>query len=699
MKRIVDQEVMRDDGRLALAKIRDMEQSARPPKAFRVERIESGIRVTVVDRGHKFGGGRTGAVRYDVYWAADVDVSSQDGILAGFARAKLVDTIAAPRREDAEASVLIDDPAFREGYFFVVGVSADGEASEPTAPQRIVEGGSKAGVVTHFQVSESGEEHNGVVFSALSISAVAPIPLEDFDGIQIVFRDYPDVNGYSSGSLIQYRGGAGGPIQTKLLLPASIRVGLGTITVTNGDTLVTGSGSAFMSQCNANDYLEIGSTRVQIASVQSDTQLTLVAGGWTGSSVAAFSEYRLIGTVRMYAMSVARDGSKMATLDDCPYVDVLMDGLLSAPNAPTLSAYAIGNAIRLEWSQIVGTEVAKYHLFRGTGAGVAFASCSEIATFAHDGTTIATATHRFDDSDFTIYQREQGQTFTYYCVAENVRRERSAASAAVEASCRLDGNDTTTVGRRTEKNLLYNANLRGTSAAQVLTTDTVQNEDMPFNVVPTPAHGHYPWEGGSTSTDKPLHQNGCEIILPNQGVGGHAYIDQRIDAWDNATVKNRRIDDSSYYCFSVYAYSTGGTPAAGSTLNLWIPQYDSAGVQTGEMYVRTRLSDDTFDESTDTVYEHPAEEILDSDVVRVYATFKPNASVTCDYIKPRILLQGDTVGVNVIILRAMLSVGTDLSVWTPELVTVDQGWSPRSGGPTFVDDGDDLGLRPGILNP
>lgn len=64
----------------------------------------------------------------------------------------------------------------------------------------------------------------------------------------------------------------------------------GTITVANGATAVTGSGTAFASQVKAGDMLVAAGLTAVVASVESNTGLTLVKG-WPGTSLSADADY------------------------------------------------------------------------------------------------------------------------------------------------------------------------------------------------------------------------------------------------------------------------------------------------------------------------------------------------------------------------------------------------------------------------
>ncbi len=67
--------------------------------------------------------------------------------------------------------------------------------------------------------------------------------------------------------------------------------GPGTVTLTNGSNIVTGSGTSFPSLFAANDQIEINSTRYRIQAVNSTTQITLV-NTFTGTTASGLTYRR-----------------------------------------------------------------------------------------------------------------------------------------------------------------------------------------------------------------------------------------------------------------------------------------------------------------------------------------------------------------------------------------------------------------------
>lgn len=663
----------------------------KPPSRFLVEGTDAGVRCTVINDGPQ--GRLNGAVRYDVYWSKEVDTTTVAGKAAGFARAVcLAPSIPATQVEGSPSSALYNDPSYRTGYFFCCGVDAHGRRSEPSEPAQATEG-TGAGLlpdnVRHLQISESGETANDTVFSALSVTCMPPVDTSNFGGVQIYLKDYLRVGDVQEGYFHQWLGGG---INFKVLYPIARRKGSAAVAVTNGSPTITGTGLLALFQ--ANDLFEAMGVRGTVQSV-TDTAITLTAN-WAGPTNASLTEYAAIGYVTIFAVSLSKTRGRRSDITGCPSKAMLMDGELSAPNAPVLSVSNIGNRIRLEWDQVAGTNIKRYFIYRTEGIepDISFADATQIGQpVDHDSGSLNASTRRhFEDSDFTIYQREHGIEFTYYAVTENVRGERSAPSAGVEGIPRLDSGDDTTVGRRTEKNLFWNGHIMGTNAGQVLSGDTNQDVGMGGGA---PTSGHYRWVGGNSGgVDLPGHQYDTEVILPFQGAGQSCYIEQRIDAWASAITATTqpRIDKNSYYVFSIYAYASGGTP--NGTLNLWIDQFTSGGVPAGRMLLRERLSDDTFGE-TEVALVYAANQLADNDVVRIYGVFKPNPGAgTIAYIVPRITFADGTNGVNIIVLRAMFSLGTEPSIWTPELMTSTIRFPPPGGGtPDFRDDHEDGGHK------
>jgi hypothetical protein len=655
------------------------------PKGFRVEKTGKGVRVTIIDRDHEdIETSGTSALSYHVHWAETVEMTSAQGIENGFKRSTLLaPTIPAPGRADAEATAEFTDAKFATGYFYVTGVDKDGRRSDPSYPVRVGSGtgGSVPEDVRHFQVSESGEVHNGTTLSAVSYSFQYERTRNLPDRVQFWFENYPNLNELSAGESVQQIAGSGGTQTGKLLLPVARRTGAGTIGILG--TAVSGVGTNFRTIAAAGDYLEAFGVRALISSVDSATTLTL-SGAWSGPSVAAHGDWVIIGSVTMYAVSIGQNGERRDDVTGAPSATVVLDGELSAPNAPTFTATPLGNAIRIEVTPSYGTELARVLVYRGTGSGVAFASCTPIHTFEADHSN-STGTLQWDDTDFTVYQREQGQTFSYFVQAVNVRDQPSAASSRVEASCRLDtGTDTGPQdnGRQVAKNLLYNAMFSGTASGSVDPTDTAQDDRMGF----VPPAGFTYWDGDvSGSGQAPGHQSATEVILAMTAMNdtGGSWVFQEIDAWDHATPGH--IPKGKLLNFQVKVRTSGGAP--NGTFYLDILQYNGAS-HVSEGRLRERLSDDeytTVDGAGGTTQGDDFLAVAGSDIVTdyqlVHGTFYLDPAVTTTKIMPRIIYSVTSWnGVNVIITEPMLSIAETPPYWTADMVDPDITYGPPSGG-------------------
>jgi hypothetical protein len=662
------------------------------PKNWFLDTKGNGIVVRVVNRGTLgTDSAISGAVRYDVHWAETVDTTTSDGIEAGFRRSKVIATVPALDIEDMESeSGVIDDETYQSGYFYVVARSAENDRSVIGQPKRLsnqILSTSIPGAVEHFQVTESGEMHNGTVWSALSVSFRAPRPLAGFAGVQLVLEHYPGLNDPPTYWVSKrYSGLGGGAGQFKELAQVCRRIGTGTISVTIGATGITGVGTAFTQQMRAGDYLEIGGTRAQIASVTDDDTATLSAN-WAGNrSYAAFASWEVIGLVRVYARSLSDGDVGAADLSTLPYVDVLMDGGLSAPNAPTITGTSRGNATVITWEQVVGTQIKGYRVYRGGAAGTAFVDCEAVGWVDQTkDVTAAASLLEWTDTNFTLYQREQNQVFAYYVVTVNERDDVSAPSTGVNVAARLDtGSDTGPQdnARQVPKNLLYNAMFSGTAAGSVDPTDTAQDDRMGF----VPPTGFTYWDGDvSGSGQAPGHQSATEVILAMTALNdtGGSWVFQEIDAWDHATPGH--IPKGKLLNFQVKVRTSGGAP--NGTFYLDILQYNGAS-HVSEGRLRERLSNDeytTVDGAGGSTQGDDFLAVAGSDIVTdyqmVHGTFYLDPAVTTTKIMPRIIYSVTSWnGVNVIITEPMLSIAETPPYWTAEMVDPTITYGPPSGG-------------------
>jgi hypothetical protein len=688
------------------------------PKSVTIEETGNGVRVSVVARAR---GPIDGTTRFDIHWVADCDPSTTTGIDRIVGASIVVDNIPNPAKEDALGEKTVSDGKYRNGWFFITAVNAVGERSGPSQPQEVGEAVHDRSVpdpVQHFTGSESGEQHNGMTFSACSFAYNAPNPLGGFHGLQLVAKDYPTIGEYTALDEEEFNGLGGGRAAFKKQLQVCRRPGLGTVTATAGSPTVTFGGSEnALIQVQAGDFIEILGVRGEIQSVDSATQVTLTAN-WGGQTVAGFASYVFLGKVRFYARSVSAGGGYEEDLTKLPYVDLVLDGELSAPNAPTLVVESAGNIIRAFVTLPPGTEIAEAVLFRGTGAGVAFASCDPIKTWPADQIR-PTATLDYEDTDFSAYEKENGQTFTYYAVAKNVRGEPSAPSAAAQASCRLnttkDGDNP--VGKLGLKNLLYNGFIAGTAGNAVRANDVSQDAYMfsdaanlpgvPYNAVYAPGIaqangtgrfiGHTRWEMGDAGTGAALpvvvFQNGTEVRFSPAGAGKFWAMYQGIEAWDQntGTARANKIKRGGIFVLSAYFRAAGG-PAPNGEMRFFIEQYNNGGAKLGNAKRRYRDNTDALLWSSADYTISCAD--LGLDWQRFYAVFQGDTTLALTRQFHVNIAWADGTQGNVDCCQVMLNEGEEVGVFTADMDTSYIGWPMNPANPpTGIGDG--LGLRNG----
>ena len=677
------------------------------PKSVIIDDTGNGVRVQITARGR---GPIDGTVRFDVHYVADCDDSTTNGLARIVGASTVVDNIPNPIKEDALGETLVSDGKYRDGWFFITAVNAAGDRSEPSQPRQVgaaVHDRSVPTDVQHFRGSESGEQHNGMTFSACAFSYQAPNPLAGFDSLQLVAIDYPTRGEVTALDPEEYRGLGGGAASFKKLLQVCRRPGLGTVTATNGVATVTFGGSEnALIQAQAGDYLEVLGVRAQIKSVDSATQVTLgVPGGaaanWSGLSVAAFAFYTFLGNVRFYARSVSAGGGYDEDLTGLPYVDLVLDGNLSAPNAPTLAVEAAGGLIRASVTLPAGTEIAEAILYRGTGAAVAFASCTPIKTWPSDQIN-PTATLQYEDTDFSAYEKENAQVFTYYAVAVNVRGEKSLPSAAAQATCRLNTGKEgdTPFGKLGLKNLLYNGFIGGTSGIQVAAGGAAgASQDVYFDVSGgTPgiaynasspqANGTGRWQG-HTRWDASVGVTfnlGTEVLMPFPGAGNFATVWQEIGAWDNPLTRFRKIKRAGVYVLSAYFRIASGTP--NGEIRFFLEQHNDAVVpKLGNAYRRYRDSADVLQWSN-ADYTFSAS-LLTAEWQRFWAVYRTDSTLANSrQIHVNLAWAEGTTG-SIAITQAMLNEGEEVGVFTADMGDTWIAWPQGSGDPpNGVGDGD-----------
>lgn len=683
----------------------------RGPKKFVVEKAGLGVRVSIVDwapqSAETVG---SSAVSYLVYWAETVDTTTAAGISAGFARATLLaPPIPAPGKEDGEASAFYSDPEYLTGYFFCVGVDVNGLRSQATAPIQIGTGmgGTVPPDVEHFQASESGEQHNLTTISTVSYSFRIPANGGGIDRVQFYFKNYPNRNQTSEGQSVRVTSGAGGTQTGKIDLPVGRRTGTGTIGIIG--TTVSGVGTSFLSQCASGDKIEVFGVRGTVAFVVSNTSMTLLT--WTGPTVTAVATWQVIAEIIMYAVSLGIDGARRDDPENAPSVTIVLDGDLSTPNAPSLTATVMGNIIRIEITPPVGTDLARILLYRATGAGVTFSktTCAVIHPFAID-TSNPTQTFLWDDAKFTTYEREQGQTFSYFATAVNVREQESSASTRVEAGGRLDtghDGDPTIPSRDGFKNVLFDGFIGGDGVTIGGVNNVVDDSDTTQNVFNnirandgTDAFGtlqnaqtqaglgggtsrlrawsRWKYEQVGGATVYPVHISGNEVKLPAPGAAKEVRISEWILAWNTGTQVNKKIKKGGYYSLQVMVWTDA---TVSGTFYIGIAQW--AGAVATWALLRTRAADDTISESSASAFGVAGSSlgtISSSSPEKVYANFRLDPSIATDKISVTFIHANSTAG-NIFIKEAALTEGIEIGPWTGDMGNVDVNYPTGTNSP------------------
>lgn len=570
------------------------------PADFRAEIEGSAIRLVIVDIDHL--AMRSSTVSYIVGHVRDPDVSTEAARKSSAGRAEIcAPPIVAPRRKGDVATFYLSDSRYQTGAFFCWAVDRDGTRSQrflwtPKITREIIDTAIPADV-SRPQVTESGREASpGVIVSQISVSAVAPSPLGSFDRLQMALKDYHEVGSLVYGESKVHDGQPGGTIQFQFDL-SPFRRGVGLITVTNGDDAVHVTGGLLNKQARPGDVIEVLGTRATVLSVSGNEDL-LLSAGWTGQSVVDHDAFQILPLVRFLFLSQNGAGMNRTDVLNAPFQDVLLDALMSPPNAPTLTGSTIGNEVLLQWQQVLGTKIARYRLFRCDGVDTPFTDASrrEIDTVEQDPSILNTGTLlQSRDTSFEPIERDRGDVFTYYVVAENDRRQQSAPSNGVALPCSANAPsdvDPVVIGRITLHNKLYNAFFSGTSGGNVLDTDTAQdscNGTDASNVAGKPYGGtgasdglgrflgFTRWHGRISAGGGGLPEflNGDEIRLPQPGaVGEWCDVIQELGAWDNPTPKEVKVGKYSLFVLSVWAMRVGVNVPSGS-LEIYLLQMDN----------------------------------------------------------------------------------------------------------------------------
>lgn len=586
-----------------------------PPHDLLVQREGNGIRLAAIDRGRYISSGSiSSATKYAFRWVREMDFSTRAKADAARKLSVLVDQVSRTYVErEAIYGTLLTDAKYSTGYFICVGMDDQGHESAEYVVSALqtneILNGAIPGPVTDLQVSESGEVANGTVLSVLAFTYISPsVNGDSFTGIQPVIDDYPAIGDRTQYTPLLYSGppyqGAGGGI---LRIPPARRSGDGSISIAG--TAVTGVGTKFRLFAQANDQIEVFGVRRRIQSVDSDTAITLTAAWPSDPPVSGVTYYTVIGKCRVYALALSQTREHTYDETQWPYVDVDIDGELSAPNAPaSLTLVSFGNGIRGQFVQVAGVGIKEYVVKRSTGTTDNINTATEIIpAIKHDATTQNGGTVlQFEDTKFTTYERETGQVFRYYIQTVNVRDERSSGYATSTATCRLDngsdGSDPTF--RMGLFNLLFNAGFAGTAGNAVAGNETSQRNA--FNRVVAGTHepgrpygttaghggqalgvgdyrGYTFWEGNDGGTGAggaaPAFQSGNEVHISAPGNTKAWYVIQEVEAWDsNAAAPATpyiKIRKNAILCWQVkLARQSGGSQPDG-TIGIYIDLYNN----------------------------------------------------------------------------------------------------------------------------
>lgn len=708
-----------ESGSLVGGIVRRSALGAQPPKDFAVIREGSGIRLLIQERDKL--ADRSATVAYVFGCAQDVDTSTKIGLDAGEVRAQASQCgqVAAPPKLDDEATEFLVDSRYQNGTFYCWGVDSTGGRSaylwSQLASGDILDTTVPADF-THFDASESGEEVTpGVVDSMLTVTARAPIPLGSLDGMQLYLKDYTRLGSTEESEFRRYAGAPGGSITFKAPLQLVRRKGTGTINVTTGSPNITVTGGALLSEAQAGDQLELLGLRFPL-NAPSDNGTVALTTNWTGAT-GSFVDWKIVPLVTVFGVAISKGGTRRPDTENAPKRLVLFDGDLSAPIAPTiLAATAMGNSIRIDVQQPIGTGLAFLRLWRGTGSAVAFSACLELDSMKLNNAAPFTTSGvlQFEDTKFTSFERENGQTFTYYCTVSNYRGDQSLPSAAASTSSRLDSSqdgDPTLPSRDGFKNLLFDGFIGGAGVVVSAVANVVDDSDAtqdPFNFQPAIAPSTFAASSGtrleawtrwkyhqlSQATVFPIHVNGNEVKLPSPGSGGKQVgIKQSLNAWSHATVIDRKLQVGQYVTVQVKVYCDAGVTPNGS-FEIVIRQFN--GGASVPALLRTRLSDDSILETAG-AYVLSASSIAagtSANPLKVYATFHLD-SATTDRIETLFLWDSGTTS-NLYIKEAMDNDGLELAPWTADMGNIDM-YYPISSNPAGPSPGDGPGRRGGPI--
>jgi hypothetical protein len=675
------------------------------PKEFKALRTGNGVRLLIIDRDRY--GDKSGSVQYVFAWTANVDTSTSSGRDAGAANAEGCGQAPSPGKVDQSASCFLGDTKYQSGTFFCWGVDRDGKKSELYLWSQLntteILDSTVPADPTHVQISGSGEYVGHDIVEMVSFSCVTPLPPGSFAGVQPFYGDYISIGSIQEGDLRRYSSGIpGGSMQFQVPLSVAKKVGTGSITLTTGSSNVSGT-NFFADNVRVGDRLGFAGSIATVQAVISDVLLQLTAN-WTGPGYTT-TDYAIYRKVRVYLVAVSKGGTHRSDITGAPFVDIVFDGSLAIPNAPAAPlATTMGNLIRIEFQQVLGTKIKGYKIYRGTGAGVAFASCSVLDSIPQPKETLlgASSLIQYNDDSFTWFQREQGQVFTYYVttLSESERNNESAAahvltSGAADPSCRLDApadGGPQIIGSAYNKNLVWNGMLWFNANATVDVTNVNQDTQMGGAVPPA---GFNRWDHEESALATPAgFVNSTEIILPFNGVGKYAAARQDFGGW-NAAAGSQRIPIGSYLALQVKARTSAGT--ANGTLRADVAQYNGGAFQGNARWMQ-RNTDDSISwiDPAVTPWVISASNLLFAHQL-YWVIWQLQNGLTTDKVRLRVWYQ-DSVGPdNVLITQVKLEIGNKITAWTGELVDSKITYPPPTGGaptpPSRYQDRDGSAIR------
>jgi hypothetical protein len=664
-----------------------------PPLRFSVVTSGSGVRVTIVNDGPM--GRLNGAVRYDVYNCDTLDSTFAAGKAAGFARSVcLAPSIPATGIDHTESSAIFTDPIHGDGWFFICGVDAQGNRSDPSEPAQVVQGvidTTVPGDVQHLQVSESGTTHNGTVLSELSVTCSPPDDTSNFGGLQLYLKDFTSLGDIQEGFFCKWIGS--GSVNFDVDYPVPRRKGSFSATATNGSPSVVAA-SGWLSVAQAGDYFELAGRLIKI-DVVSDTTLTLHAN-WDAATMTV-ADWAIVALVTVYGVSIGKSGSRRDDVTNAPSVAVLMDGNLSAPNYPgQMYISNAGVSVLIEWDQVAGQTIDDYAIYRSAGSGLdtgmlnvpptPAASTKLLDKVPQAPSLIAGSTYarmQYHDSNFTLYDLEANNAFIWYVTTRNIRGDESRANyAAGNCQRTITGEiDPTQVGRNPGKNMLYNGALAGTAGNVVLANDATQDAFMglaagdlpgrPYGAASGQANGtgrfegYTRWEssdGGTGASGSVKHQSGDEVHILPPGVNKSWFLYQEIGAWDEATNKRKKVAKGEVYVVSLYLSKVSTQPDG--VIHVYVEQYNN-GTPQGHSKRRFR------DTNSNLVTSSTPLTITCSDLVttptRYQAGFQLDSALSpTAQIRVNFEWADGTVG-EIVVRRAMDNAGEAAAQWTADM--------------------------------